>query len=195
MVRCNLTILLAERNLKITKVANDTGLSRTTLTYLSNNYSKGIQYDTLNTLCTYLGVTPGQLISHIPYDIDIDYVHITGDDYTQLDLKVDITNKGETKIFSLEGKTKISLCDGVLTGVEIDLYLPDPDGNPEIEFSNSYIQNMFSSLPLPFLKDIESNISGDIINELSVIFNCEYDETPVNLSFYWNDVISKPPTT
>ena len=68
MVRCNFSVLLAERNLKITTVCNDTGISRTTLTYLANNYSKGIQYDTLNTLCSYLKVSPGA-VSYTHLDV------------------------------------------------------------------------------------------------------------------------------
>lgn len=58
MVRCNLSVLMAERGLKISRIASDTGLSRTTLTALANNYSQGIQFDTLNTLCMYLNTTP-----------------------------------------------------------------------------------------------------------------------------------------
>ena len=65
MIRCNLAVLLAERNLRISKVSKDTGISRTTLTSLNNNYSQGIQFDTMNTLCLYLGVVPEKLISYI----------------------------------------------------------------------------------------------------------------------------------
>lgn len=72
MIRCNLSVLLAERNLKITKVSNDTGISRTTLTALCKNHSQGIQFDTMNILCKYLKVAPAQLICYIPYDfVDI----------------------------------------------------------------------------------------------------------------------------
>ncbi len=71
MIKCNLAVLLAERNLKITQVSKDTGISRTTLTSLVNNYSQGIQIETLNKLCIYLQVTPEQFFSYIPYDFSI----------------------------------------------------------------------------------------------------------------------------
>lgn len=70
MIRSNLAIILAENNLKITKVSFDTGISRTTLTALSQNDCKGVQFDTLNTLCRYLHVYPQDLLSYVPIDID-----------------------------------------------------------------------------------------------------------------------------
>ena len=69
MIHCNLATLLAQRNLKISKVYQDTGISRTTLTALAYNHAQGIQFDTLNTLCTYLKVAPTDLILHVPVDV------------------------------------------------------------------------------------------------------------------------------
>ena len=66
MIHCNLATLLAQRNLKISKVYQDTGISRTTLTALAYNHAQGIQFETLNTLCTYLKVSPTDLILHVP---------------------------------------------------------------------------------------------------------------------------------
>ena len=63
MIKSNLKILLAKRNLKITKVSNDTGISRTTLTSLASNYAKGIQFDTLENLCNYLKISPNDLFT------------------------------------------------------------------------------------------------------------------------------------
>lgn len=70
MIVSNLPVLLAERGLKIAEVSRDTKLSRTTLTALSsrNHMAKGIQFDTLNTLCAYLNIQPGALFSHYPLD-------------------------------------------------------------------------------------------------------------------------------
>lgn len=70
MIRNNLASLLAERSLKITKVAIDTGLSRNTVTSTVQNDGKMIQLETVNTLCRYLQITPGDFFSFLPYDID-----------------------------------------------------------------------------------------------------------------------------
>lgn len=66
MIECRLRVILAEKNLKISKVAADTGISRTTLHALSGNYGQGVQYDTLNKLCEYLRITPGDLYEYHP---------------------------------------------------------------------------------------------------------------------------------
>ena len=62
MIHCNLATLLAQRNLKISKVYQDTGISRTTLTALAYNHAQGIQFETLNTLCTYSRATIAPLM-------------------------------------------------------------------------------------------------------------------------------------
>lgn len=71
MIISNLEELLKERKLKISKVAADTGISRTTLTALCNNTGKGIQFDTANELCIYLNVGISDLFTSIPFDITV----------------------------------------------------------------------------------------------------------------------------
>lgn len=51
--RIKLWELLAERNLKITQVCKDTGLSRPTLNAIKYGRSKGIQLETIDVLCNY----------------------------------------------------------------------------------------------------------------------------------------------
>lgn len=88
MLSCNLAVLLAERNLKISKVAADTGISRTTLTSLANNYSQGIQFDTLNTLCRYLRVHPQDILFYAPYDFECDFQNLLDDQSFELSFKL-----------------------------------------------------------------------------------------------------------
>ena len=75
MITTNLKILLAERNLTISKVCDDTGISRTTLTALCSNKSKGVQFDTLDTLCNYLNVLPEDILTFSPYRISFQPTH------------------------------------------------------------------------------------------------------------------------
>lgn len=67
----NLSVLLAERRLSISKVSEDTHISRTTLTALAGHGAKGMQFDTLNTLCQYLKITPGELFIYRPFDLEL----------------------------------------------------------------------------------------------------------------------------
>lgn len=58
----NFAVLLAERKLKITKVAEDTGISRQSLTEIFYHRSKQIRFDTLFKICEYLNCTPNDLL-------------------------------------------------------------------------------------------------------------------------------------
>lgn len=76
MIKINLAVLLAERGVKITEVAKQTGISRTTLTALYYNHSKGIQWDTLDVLCQYLKVKPNDLILHESFSYNFEVLDI-----------------------------------------------------------------------------------------------------------------------
>ena len=59
----NLSAILGKRLLKISTVSKETGISRTTLTNLYYKRSKSISGRVLNSLCSYLDVTPSMLLS------------------------------------------------------------------------------------------------------------------------------------
>lgn len=74
MIRYNLNKLLGERNLKISKVFVDTGISRSTLTKIVNNQSSMVQTETIDKLCQYLKVSPSEFFEYIPLSIDVKMV-------------------------------------------------------------------------------------------------------------------------
>ena len=69
MLISRLPSILGANHLNISKVAKDTGISRTTLTALCYGDGKGIQFDTLNALCMYLNVTVDQIIEFLPFNL------------------------------------------------------------------------------------------------------------------------------
>lgn len=72
MIRNRLSELLAERHLKISRVANDIeGLSRNTITATAQNKGKMIQLETIDKLCQYLGVEVSEFFEYVPFDIDV----------------------------------------------------------------------------------------------------------------------------
>ena len=75
MILIDFASILGQKRLKISKVIADTKISRPTLTALYYDLGKGINFDTLNTLCGYLQVQPGDIIKFYP--IDIDEINIT----------------------------------------------------------------------------------------------------------------------
>lgn len=77
MILCNLPEILGKRRLKIAKVAADTGISRTTLTSLYYDSGKGVQFETINSLCIYLNIGIGELFTTLPFDIFIENCEYT----------------------------------------------------------------------------------------------------------------------
>lgn len=67
MIKTNFAVLMAERGLKIADVYEDTGISKTTLMALAENTGKGVQFDTVDKLCVYLGIELGEFFVYVPY--------------------------------------------------------------------------------------------------------------------------------
>lgn len=169
MIKSNLKVKLAENNIRISKIANDTGISRTTLTALSEGHTKGIQFDTLNKICRYLKIEPADLFVYSPIDINPEIqslylsnveqeLNSTGDWYiesadisTTLFLNIDTDNKK----FSVE-------CTGV-GKIDIDLIritLTTDDNIEEIQD----LYKIYNKLPRELQVYLE-NIIGDLYED------------------------------
>lgn len=98
MIRNNLAMILTQKRIKISRMALDTGLSRTTLTALSQNESKRIDNDTLNTILMYLQIKPDDFFNFVSYDCEVKIEPI--------DFKVDINSddfSNETSYYIKKG--------------------------------------------------------------------------------------------
>lgn len=73
MIKTNFSVLMAERGLKIADVYEATGISKTTLMALSENTGKGVQFDTVDKLCNYLGVELKDFFIYVPYLWDLTF--------------------------------------------------------------------------------------------------------------------------
>lgn len=72
MIRNRLKELMDERGLKATRMANDiNNLSRNTINSTVSNSGKMIQFETINSLCQYLGVTPADFFEYLPFDVEV----------------------------------------------------------------------------------------------------------------------------
>lgn len=66
MINNNLSAILGERRLKISKLSEDTGISRSTLTNLYYQKTTSISFNVLDQLCKYFNCSVNDLIKHIP---------------------------------------------------------------------------------------------------------------------------------
>ena len=63
MVKCNLSALMGAKRVKISDVVRDTGINRSTLTRLYHETTTRIDFETLEILCNYFDVSPGELLT------------------------------------------------------------------------------------------------------------------------------------
>lgn len=202
MIACNLSVLLAEKNLKITTVSQETGISRTTLTSLANNYSGGIQFETLNSLCVYLNTTPEQLFIFSPFDLSVeDVIYLEDksndifDEYIfRLFILFNFKNKnyrafidinsffdsklvGSKKIYTL----KIEVC--------FEKFIKDIKTGKRTENiyeKNVLLSNTIKNLPVILLTNIENIISTSIVEKIKEISSDFYNNSKYNISITWN---------
>lgn len=65
MIKCHLSRLMGERKLKIADVARETGLHRNTITLLYDETASRVDLDAIDRLCSYFGVTVGELFEQL----------------------------------------------------------------------------------------------------------------------------------
>ena len=133
MIKNNFNTLMAERQLKITRVSNDTGISRTTLTSLSQEMSKGVQLDTLNTLCKYFNITPCEFFDYLPFDLEYNIEQDTEEELvpnsedgikytTSCDYILFINMKGKNQNKTFEIKIDVEKTYNLTDPIEGNLY-------------------------------------------------------------------------
>lgn len=179
MIKCNLAVLLAERNLKISELSKRTGISRTTLTALSQNQSKGIQFDTFDTICNFLNIKPNDLFIQEKFDYDFEVTNIT-EEYqingpTHYFIKVDaeINYKNHSTILNF-------ICHGD------SWYMNNSNSNEitDVVFEYSPPKEMLEileSIPITFKVSFEQELFDCLKAELIVKYNL--DEDNIDFSF------------
>jgi hypothetical protein len=165
MILCNLNVLLAKRQLKISRVYNDTGISRSTLTALASGEPKGIQFDTINTLCKYLKITPSDLFLYSPIDINVTLGeiichHSLNDFYEVQDIIVQgsVFLNFDTPNGAITNELKI---DSTIHNGQYYIFLS------AIDETNRNYEKILESLDDNFIVSISQNIKHLICQELS----------------------------
>ena len=164
MIFCNLKVLLAQRNISISKMSEDTQISRTTLTALCSNKSSGIQFETLNTICGYLNVLPNEIILFSPYFIDF-----------TIDRRNDIVliktkNLVNNKFFALES---------VIEKQGDSLYLNVGDDNKLKEF-----QSILAALPKYYISDLNKRLNKLLIQNFYDCDECSLSDFNIETNIY-----------
>ena len=164
----NLSVLLAERRLTISKAAQDTGISRTTLTALTSRSARGIQFDTLNRLCQYLKVTPDALFIYRPFDLALSVEGLPGPSCAVftitsaggakecLRMRCDVETLPATEARpATETLPATEAHPAPIESLRVRLRLPDA---PEDATRNQRLTALLRALPASVLADLERDI-------------------------------------
>lgn len=182
MLRCNLALLLAERGLKISKVAKDTGISRTTLTALTNSTSQGVQLETIDKLCMYLKTDVSSFFVFHPSTISFILSKENGKTFLFLTIKYN------TQIFKVLFEVYVNpvyIDDPSFNkagGYVISLFFAGSFTEPPTKFSKDdewevgnewFERHYYPKLPIIFRTDLENKIKNIIIKEFNIPDNIE----------------------
>lgn len=67
MIKSKLSIQMGMKKIRsIRQLSEETGISRLSLTKLYDGEGKGIEWNTLNTLCTFFNCSIGELLEYVP---------------------------------------------------------------------------------------------------------------------------------
>lgn len=169
MLRCKLGVLLAQKNVSITKLSQETGISRTTLNSLDKNYSTGIQFKTIDSVCTYLNISPSELFEFYPGQFD-------------LCLNLEINSKTTSSLlmetrfrkYDYEILTHLTFSD--CKYLFLDIYFEQPyNDDLDIDPTES-IQKFYDEMPQGFKQDIDDLIRAKLFDIAEEIVNKSYDE-------------------
>ena len=153
MIKTNLAVLLAERGLKIADVYKATGISKTTLMAISENSGKGIQYDTMDKLCSFLEVEPKDFFVYSPYMVS--FSELKYNDFIGLYVDCILKNGEYEKTKSLQ--IAFNDVDELKEIYKYDFVL-SIDAN---------IDEFYTSLPIQLKRDFRTNLIENVLYAIS----------------------------
>ncbi len=105
MIINNLSAIMGRKRIKKAEVEKATKISRPTLTALYYGHNKGINLDTMNRLCAFLSVTPGDLFTY--YAVDIDKIDVNIEDEENFSGKIKFVQDSYTDILFVGTVVKV----------------------------------------------------------------------------------------
>jgi putative transcriptional regulator len=66
MINIRLDYVLLDKRMKLTELADATGIALNNLSVLKTNKARAIRFSTLNSICKALNCSPGDLLEYVP---------------------------------------------------------------------------------------------------------------------------------
>ncbi|UXV53750.1 helix-turn-helix transcriptional regulator [Staphylococcus aureus] len=164
MIQSRLSVLMAERGLKISDLYEETGISKTTLMAVAENTGKGVQFDTVDKLCNFLGVTPCEFFDYSPYIVETKKSNFSEGNLEGFEIR--IKKQNYEKYFNLDiyvfsgDSYDIPLKTGEFD-YYISLVLQDSDHYSENEFYH-FLTNMSISFRIDFINKLIEKVKSKL---------------------------------
>lgn len=165
MIINKLNLLLAERFIKASKLAKDTGIAQSTISKIVNNATSQIDYSTLDKICLYLKITPSDFFEYAPYQFV--FKNFQNEGYTKdkktAFFKFNIEISGE--IFPVSFKGSIFDLNNP-EGASVSLH---PLGEKDMEnLLFDFDKHLSISIKSSLSEEITSYISKNILDNLGI---------------------------
>lgn len=170
MIQSRLSVLMAERGLKISDLHEETGISKTTLMAIAENNGKGVQFDTVDKLCNFLGVTPCEFFEYSPYLITYKMIDsdLNKDILKAFEITIEKQNYEKTFYIDIYLYSGNSYDIPVKTG-SFDWYISVPlissDHYTDDEFYD-FIDNLSISFRTEFINKIITGVRNQLVGIL-----------------------------
>lgn len=168
MIKTNFAVLMAERGLKIADVYEDTGISKTTLMALAENTGKGVQFDTVDKLCNYLGIELKDFFVYVPYIWEI-YFKEDQDEECLDFIVIKLKTKSSEKDYFLRTYAKHPLkydfpLDDNSFSLWITIFLEQRDAYDDDDFYD-FINNLPIPMKTTFFNQIIELLKDNILKQ------------------------------
>lgn len=159
MIKSNLAVIMAEHGLNISELSRKTGVSRNTLASLYNNMAKGVQFETLDAICTHLDISVGELLIHYVFDYEIKNYYRDGNFFY---LKTHLKFRNKTLFDEIELYVQIEERlfdepDAPITEMLITIFYP-------LQFDKE-----FSKIPRSLYSTLENEIVSKVLEEYHIL--------------------------
>ena len=156
MIINKLNLLLAERFIKASKLAKDTGIAQSTISKIVNNATSQIDYSTLDKICLYLKITPSDFFEYAPYQFV--FKNFQNDGYTK--------NK-ESAHYKFDIEIVGELFPVSFTGYIFDLNNPEGASVSVNPLNEKNLENIFFDFDKHLSISIKSSLSEEITSYIS----------------------------
>ncbi|MBL0846994.1 helix-turn-helix domain-containing protein [Mammaliicoccus fleurettii] len=190
MIRNRLSELLSERGLKISRVAKEVEIARSSLTSMVQNDSEMIRYDAIERLCTFLNISPNDFFEYTPISVEYTFDEHPNIQYDILqdferklvlkkfdfDFLVDIKNSTEDQSFDLDISFKSFHGDS-----ETIFKVNDEDSVQELkEIINKLSPGLKSVLYKKLQKNIQSYVTHFLIRDITYNINYSLSDEDID---------------